>query len=46
MDGVPEEIREAGGIREDKEVVVDGNPVTSRWSDGPACVYARGNEDG
>jgi protease I len=30
-DGVPEEIREAGGIWEDKEVVVDGNLVTSRW---------------
>ena len=30
-DGVPEEIRKAGGIWEDKEVVVDGNLVTSRW---------------
>jgi Putative intracellular protease/amidase len=30
-DGVPEEIREAGGIWEDQEVVVDGNLVTSRW---------------
>ena len=30
-DGVPEEIRRAGGIWEDKEVVVDGNLVTSRW---------------
>ena len=30
-DGVPEEIQEAGGIWEDKEVVVDGNLVTSRW---------------
>jgi len=30
-DGVPEEIREAGGIWEDKEVVVDGNLVTSRY---------------
>ena len=30
-DGVPEEIREAGGIWEDREVVVDGNLVTSRW---------------
>jgi protease I len=30
-DGVPEEIKEAGGIWEDKEVVVDGNLVTSRW---------------
>jgi protease I len=30
-DGVPEEIKSAGGIYEDKEVVVDGNLVTSRW---------------
>ena len=30
-DGVPEEIREAGGIWEDNDVVVDGNLVTSRW---------------
>ncbi|MGA2367118.1 MAG: type 1 glutamine amidotransferase domain-containing protein [Dehalococcoidia bacterium] len=30
-DGVPEEIKGAGGIWEDKEVVVDGNLVTSRW---------------
>jgi len=30
-DGVPEEIRAAGGVWEDKEVVVDGNLVTSRW---------------
>jgi protease I len=30
-DGVPEEIRKAGGIWEDKDVVVDGNLVTSRW---------------
>lgn len=30
-DGVPEEIRKAGGIWEDREVVVDGNLVTSRW---------------
>ena len=30
-DGVPEEIKGAGGIYEDKEVVVDGNLVTSRW---------------
>lgn len=30
-DGVPEEIKKAGGIWEDKEVVVDGNIVTSRW---------------
>ena len=30
-DGVPEEIKSAGGIYEDKEVVVDGNLITSRW---------------
>ncbi|MBI2166321.1 MAG: type 1 glutamine amidotransferase [Chloroflexi bacterium] len=30
-DGVPEEIRKAGGIWEDREVVVDRNLVTSRW---------------
>ena len=30
-DGVPEEIREAGGLWEDTAVVVDGNLVTSRW---------------
>lgn len=30
-DGVPEEIKQAGGIWEDKEVVVDGNLVSSRW---------------
>ncbi len=30
-DGVPEEIKKAGGIWEDKEVVVDHNLVTSRW---------------
>jgi protease I len=30
-DGVPEEIRKGGGIWEDKEVVVDGNLVSSRW---------------
>jgi protease I len=30
-DGVPEEIREAGGLWEDAAVVVDGNLVTSRW---------------
>jgi protease I len=29
-DGVPEEIKSAGGIYEDKDVVVDGNLVTSR----------------
>jgi protease I len=30
-DGVPDDIKKAGGIWEDKEVVVDGNLVTSRW---------------
>jgi protease I len=30
-DGVPEDIKKAGGIWEDKEVVVDDNLVTSRW---------------
>lgn len=38
-DGVREEILAAGGIYEDKEVVVDGNLVTSRWPmDLPAFV--------
>lgn len=30
-DGVPEDVRAAGGIWEDEEVVVDGNLVTSRY---------------
>lgn len=30
-DNVPEDIKKAGGIWEDKEVVVDGNLVTSRY---------------
>ena len=30
-DGVPDEVRAAGGHYEDREVVVDGNLVTSRW---------------
>ena len=30
-DGVPEEIKRAGGKWMDKDVVVDGNLVTSRW---------------
>ena len=30
-DGVPEYIKKAGGLYEDKEVVVDGNLVTSRY---------------
>lgn len=39
QDGVPEEIKAAGGIYEDAEVVVDGNLVTSRWPmDLPAFV--------
>ncbi len=38
-DGVPEDIKAAGGIYEDKDVVVDGNLVTSRWPmDLPAFV--------
>lgn len=32
-DGVPESVRKAGGIWEDRPVVVDGNLVTSRWPD-------------
>ena len=39
-DGVPEEITAAGGIYEDKDVVVDGNLVTSRWPmDLPVFVH-------
>ena len=39
FDGVPEEIKAAGGHYEDKEVVVDGNLVTSRWpADLPAFM--------
>lgn len=30
-DGVPEDVKKAGGIWEDKDVVVDGNLITSRW---------------
>ena len=30
-DGVPDEIKAAGGIYLDKDVVVDGNLITSRW---------------
>lgn len=30
-DGVPEELKKAGALYEDEEVVVDGNLVTSRW---------------
>lgn len=38
-DGVPEDVKKAGGIWEDKDVVVDGNLVTSRWpADLPAFM--------
>jgi protease I len=38
-DGVPESVKDAGGKWEDKEVVVDGNLVTSRWpADLPAFM--------
>ena len=30
-DGVPDEIKAAGGIYVDEDVVVDGNLITSRW---------------
>jgi protease I len=30
-DGVPEDVRAAGGLWQDADVVVDGNLVTSRW---------------
>jgi len=40
-DGVPEDVRAAGGIWEDSPVVVDGNLVTSRWPpDLPAFTSA------
>ena len=40
-DGVPEEIQKAGGTWEDRDVVVDGNLVTSRWPmDLPAFMHA------
>jgi len=39
-DGVPEDVKKAGGIWEDKEVVVDGNLVTSRY---PADLPANPN---
>ncbi len=40
-DGVPEAVKEAGGIWEDKEVVTDGNLVTSRYPmDLPAFMRA------
>ena len=38
-DGVPESVKDAGGKWEDKEVVVDGKLVTSRWpADLPAFM--------
>lgn len=38
-DGVPDDVRKAGGKWEDKEVVVDANLVTSRWpADLPAFM--------
>jgi protease I len=40
-DGVPEDIREAGGVWRDAAVVVDDNLVTSRWPpDLPAFTSA------
>lgn len=40
-DGVPEDVRAAGGLWEDAPVVVDGNLVTSRWPpDLPAFTAA------
>jgi protease I len=30
-DGVPEDVKKVGGIWEDKDVVIDGNLITSRW---------------
>lgn len=38
-DGVPEEVKGAGGIWVDQSVVVDGNLVTSRWP-GDLPVFA------
>ncbi len=38
-DGVPESVKKAGGTWEDKEVVVDGTLITSRWpADLPAFM--------
>jgi archaeal arginyl aminopeptidase len=38
-DGVPDSVKNAGGKWEDKDVVVDGNLVTSRWpADLPAFM--------
>jgi protease I len=40
-DGVPDDLRAAGGVWENAEVVVDGNLVTSRWPpDLPAFTRA------
>jgi len=40
-DGVPEDVRAAGGLWQDAEVVVDGNLVTSRWPpDLPVFTHA------
>jgi protease I len=40
-DGVPEDIKAAGGLWEDKEVVVDDNLITARWPmDLPAFTRA------
>lgn len=39
-DGVPDDIRRAGGLWQDSPVVVDGNLVTSRWpADLAAFMY-------
>ena len=41
-DGVPEDVKKAGGIWEDKDVVIDGNLVTSRYPmDLPAFMSFR-----
>jgi len=41
QDGVPEDIKAAGGLWKDEEVVVDGNLITSRWPpDLPAFMRA------
>ena len=36
-DGVPEDVKSAGGLWEDADVVVDGNLVTSRWPPDLPC---------
>jgi protease I len=46
-DGVPEDITAAGGVWEDKEVVVDGNLITARWPmDLPAFTHELMNRVG